>query len=157
MDRRDKDCIKLGEGRFAHRKCEEAEQKRELTDEEKLYKYIMNKLDAEYVPPNIRKQINDFINDYKYTYSQILKVLVYGIEVSKKMVLDPKRPTINYLPYIYKDAYNYYYTLWLAEEANKGKQIKKPDVETVKIVSPERKEMVKKHFTFLLEDEISDL
>lgn len=157
MNRKDEDCIMLSEGRFAHKKCEELEQKRDLTDEEKLYKYIKEKFNSDFIPPMIMKQIKSYIKQYNYTYSQMLKVLIYGIDISKKMTLDLGRPTIGLLPYLYQEAYNYYYALWLAEQANKDKQLKKPEVEEIKITSPKRQEMIKKHFTFLLEDEISDL
>ena len=83
--------------------------------------------------------------------------MIYGIDISKKMTFDKTHQNLALIPYLYQPTYNYYYSLWLAEQANAGKVIRKPIVEEVKIVSPKRESLVKKHFSFLLEDEIDDL
>lgn len=109
-----------------------------------------------FVPPLVQKQIKNFITDYKYSYSGMLKALIYGIEISKKFKPDPTFPTIAFLPYIYQDAYNYYYKLWLAEQANGKITISKPEVIHVVIEAPQRKGLRNK-FASILEDDIVDI
>lgn len=109
-----------------------------------------------FVPPLIQKQIKNFITDYKYSYSGMLKALVYGIEITKKFKPDPLFPTIAFLPYIYQDAYNYYYRLWLADQANEAKNIREPEVVHVIIEAPQRKGLRNK-FASILEDDIVDI
>ena len=81
MNRKDSDCVVLSEGKYAHKKCLEIESKRELTDEEKLHRYIMKLFKMDYVSPRIRRQIEDFIKRYNYTYSGMQKSLMYFYEV----------------------------------------------------------------------------
>ena len=61
--------------------CSELEAKREKTDAEKLDDYIMKLMNYDYVPPMARKQINQFIKEYNYTYSGILKALIYYYDI----------------------------------------------------------------------------
>lgn len=114
----------------------------------------------EWVPPRIRQQKKQMIEKYNYSYSGMLKALIYGLEIKKSIKADPSNPTINIIPYIYQDAYNYYYSLWLAEQANEGKDIMSyvPRVEEITIISPRPKPIIPKHpFTFLLEDDIDGI
>lgn len=61
------------------------------------------------------------------------------------------------MPFVYQDAYNYYYALWLANQRNKDKDLMayKPKTIEIKITSPEREPMKRRRFTFLDEDEVS--
>lgn len=156
ISKKDDNCICVREGHYAHKTCFEIEQKRELTDEEKLNKYITERMfNLSFVPPLIQKQIKQYINDYHYSYSGMLKALIYGVEISHKLKPDPSFPTLGYLPYIYQEAYNYYYSLWLAEQSNAQKNIAIPIVEEIKIVSPQRKIREKQRFLDIFEDEIN--
>lgn len=150
-------CEIINTGKYAHKKCFELEQKRELTDEEKLNKYIRKIFNIDYVPPHILKQEKEFIEKYNFSYSGMLKALIYGCEIKKTVKIDLARPTIGIIPYIYQDAYNYYYSLWLAEQINAEKDIKSfvPKVEKIQIFSPQRQEMKKHSFKFLMEEEIN--
>lgn len=60
------------------------------------------------------------------------------------------------MPFVYQDAYNYYYSLWLAQQRNENKDLSyyKPKTIEVKITSPEREPLKRKRFTFLDEDEV---
>ena len=158
MDRRNQDiCIMVKEGKYAHKACQEAEDKRELTDEEKLAKYIESLYNMDYVPPNIQKQIKTYIKNYNYSYSGMLKALIYGIEITKKFNVDVTRPSIAFLPYIYNDAYNYYYSLWLAQEVNTNINIKAPEIENITIQSPIIRPKIKQPFTAIWKDEVDGL
>jgi len=154
LSKRDEAWLEVREGHFAHKLCAELEEKRELTDEEKLNNYIKKIFNTSFVPPLIQKQIKNYIKDYNYSYSGMLKALVYGVEISHRLKPDFNFPTLGYLPYIYQDAYNYYYSLWLAEQANTGKLIVTPEVENVVIVSPKKVSKIKQQFKNILEDNI---
>lgn len=148
------ECELVGTNKYAHKNCFELEQKRELTDEEKLNKYIRELFNLDYVPPHILKQEKDYIEKYNFSYSGMLKTLIYGCEIKKNVKLDLAHPTIGIIPYIYQDACNYYYALWQAEQANSKKDIKSfiPIVEKVQIFSPQRQEIKKHFFNFLMEE-----
>lgn len=128
------------------------ENKRERTDAEKLDDYIMQLFDYSFVPPLIRKQINNFIKEYNYTYSGMLKALKYFHEVKGNPIQE--RSGIGILPYIYKDAYNYYYALWEAQQKNEGKKISDyvPVVREIRIPIPQRNIEKRNLFSFLDEE-----
>ena len=44
MNRKDEDCVALGNGKYAHKKCVEIEDSRELTEQEKLERFKNNAL-----------------------------------------------------------------------------------------------------------------
>lgn len=131
---------------------EQAQQEEE--DKKKLEKYIMELFQVEYLNPRIRKQINQYINEYKYTYSGILKALKYFYEV-KGNSIEKSNGGIGIVPYIYKDSYNYYYDLWLAHQVNEDKEIQQyvPKVIEIVIPLPKRQPYRRKLFSFLDEEE----
>jgi hypothetical protein len=137
--------------------CHEAHQN-ELTqidtDKQNLEEYIKKLLNVDYIGPRVRKQIQDYLEKYNYTYSGILKALIYFYEVKGN---DPAKANggIGIVGYIYHEAYNYYYALWLANEQNKDKNIEdyKPVEVEVRIPSPVRETRRRKFFTFLDEEE----
>ena len=110
----------------------------------------MKLFNLDYVTPRIQKQLQKYIENYHYTYSGIHKALTYWFEI-KHNPIEAAKESIGIVPYIYQDAYNYYYALWLAQEANKGKQISDfvPQVKVIEISPPERKVKKRKLFTFL--------
>ena len=154
MNRKDEDCVALGNGKYAHKKCVEIEDSRELTEQEKLERYIMKLFGTDYVHQRVKRQINDFIQQYNYTYSGIRKSLVYWYEV-KGNSIDKANGGIGIVPYIYQDAYRYYYALWEAKQKNKDKDIEsyKPEEIVIHIPPPQRNIKKRKLFTFLDEEE----
>ena len=153
FNKKETEFVKVGE-KYSHKICAELEDKREKTDSEKLDIYIMQLYNTDFVSPRIRKQINQYVNDYNYTYSGIHKALKYYYEI-KKRPLDTRYTGIGIVPYIYQDAYNYYYALWLAQQKNETKQIEKyvPQVWEVHIPVPQRQVKKRKLFSFLDEEE----
>ena len=110
--------IQVSSRRYAHPACAQAENKKkqeEENDKEKFEKYVMDLLNETYINARVRKQMNTFIEDYNYTYSGMLKALVYFYEV-KGNNKAKANGGIGIIPYIYKDAYNYYYNLWMAKQ-----------------------------------------
>lgn len=142
----------LSESRFAHKTCFLKESTRERTDEEKLYDYLMDLYHTDFVLPNLRKQVNDLISEYKYTHSGIHKALVYWHKIKGNPIDYTHGLAI--VPFIYKDAYNYYYAIWVANTKNVDKNIADyvPKVREVHILPPERKVEKRKLFTFLDEE-----
>ena len=139
-------------GKYAHKECAALEATREKTDAEKLDDYIMQLFDYEFVPPMIRKQINTFMKEYNYTYSGMLKALVYFHEIKGNPIQE--RSGIGILPYVYRDAYNYYYALWEAQQKNEGKKITDyiPIVKEIRIPVPQRNIEKRSLFSFLDEE-----
>ena len=56
------------------------------------------------------------------------------------------------VPYVYQEAYNYYYAIWAAKEKNKEKTVNIDTIE-IRIKSPERKVRKRNKFKFLDEVE----
>lgn len=150
------DCIKVNGNRYAHLEChtkkEEAKSKEELELEE-LEKYIIELLQLEYITPKIRKQISDYRANYHYSYSGMRKALVYFYGV-KKNSTEKANGGIGIIPYVYNDAYNYYYHIWLANQSNQAKPIiqYQPQERVVTIPIPQRVEKKRKLFSFLEEE-----
>lgn len=142
--------------RYAHLDCAIADKNtksQEEIDKEECEKYIMQLLGEEYISPRVRKQLNQFVSEYKYTYSGIRKALVYFYEV-KKNDISKANGGIGIVPYCYKQAFDYYYSIWLAQQANQDKVIAeyKPQVIEIRIPSPQIR-IKKKFFNFFEEDE----
>jgi hypothetical protein len=110
-----------------------------------------------YINARIRKQINIYIEEYKFTYSGILKALIYFFEI-KGNSIEKANGGIGIVPYVYKDAYNYYYDLWLANQKNENKAIKEyiPVIKEVRITPPQRKIKKRNIFSFL-DEEVVDI
>lgn len=136
--------------KFFHLECAEIEEKREKTDLEKLEIFIMSLFNIDYVSPRIKKQIQNYVNDYNFSYSGIQKSLEY-FYVVKDNSLDKANGGIGIVPFVYNDAYNYYYSLWEAKQKNLNIDIEKykPRLKEITIEPPQRKIKRKKMFTFL--------
>ena len=155
FNKNEEEYIQISNSVYAHLACSEIEARREKTDAEKLDEYIMTLFNYDYVPPRAKKQISQFIQEYNYTYTGILRTLTYFYEVKggdKTMAKDG----IGIVPFVYQDAYNYYYSLWLAQQRNEAKDIAqyKPKMIEVKITRPEREPLKKHRFSFLDNDEV---
>lgn len=149
--------VQLSNGKYVHKHCAELEEKREKTDSEKLNDYIMKLFEVNYVSPKIKKQINTFIQEYNYSYSGIQKALCYYFEV-KHGDIDKSGGGIGIVPYIYKDAYNYYYDLWCAQQKNEKLDMETyvPKVKEISIEAPKRKTKQDKKFSFLDNDDVGE-
>jgi hypothetical protein len=145
----------INNSKYAHKKCIELESKREKTDAEKLDEYIMKLFEVNYVPPMIKKQINQYINEYNYTHSGILKSLQYFYEIKGNQIDPAYSNSIGIVPYIYQNAYQYFYSLWLAKTRNDDKNIDEyiPKVIVIHAPAPTCKLRKRKRFGFLDEEE----
>lgn len=128
FDRDKVQAVKTSARRYAHLRCKPDGEKvplaNEIVDEDlqKLEEYIKYILNESYINARVRKQIKDFREEYGYSYSGILKSLIYFYEVKG----NPKEKAnggIGIVPFIYKDAYNYYFDLFKAQNQNQLKDV----------------------------------
>ena len=153
---RDKEpFVQISARRYAHQKCAE-EHENSISEEEKelakLYEYIKNLLGEDYNAARVTKQIKDYQKN-GMSYSGILKTLIYFYEV-KKNNIDKANGSIGIIPFVYQDAYNYYYNLFMAQQniEQTGKEFKYIEKEkTINI--PKSKGVLKKLFNIEVKDE----
>ena len=136
FDRDKEPTVQVSARRYAHKECAEkySEQKsEEEKDLESLEQYIMKLFDEPFVNARIKKQIKDYQKQYGYTYSGMLKALIWFFEV-KGNSTEKANGGIGIIPYVYKDAYNYYYNLYLAQIVNQEKDIEQYQAKVREIV-----------------------
>ena len=148
--------VQVSNRRYAHTECSMSDDQKKAKDEqdkEALHNYIMKLFNTTYVDARIQKQIKQYVDEYNFTYSGIHKALIYFFEV-KGNSLEKANGGIGIVPYVYQNAYNYFYELWLAQQKNKDVQIElyQPRVKEIIIPRPERKIKKRPLFTFLDEE-----
>ena len=143
FDRDKVQAVKSGARRYAHYTClpegELVPLPNTVVDQDlvDLENYIKNLLGDDYNPARVKKQIKDYKNEYNYSYSGMLKALVWFYEV-KGNSIEKANGGIGILPFVYQDAYNYYYSLYLAQLVNEEKDVNqyKTKVREIVIKSP---------------------
>lgn len=141
---------KVSSRRYAHKSCYEKVQAGKTSDEidyENLVNYIKRKFQLSTINAKITKQISDYKQKYNFTYSGILKALVWWYEVKNNPV-DDKIITygIGIVPYIYNDAKTYYYGLWLAQHANTEDLLNSFEIKVEEVIIPSpRQELPRPH------------
>ena len=149
--------IQVSKRRYAHKECSMSEDEKKLQenkDREELYDYIMKLFNISFVDPKIQKQIKKYIEENNYTYSGIKKALVYFFEIKGNSV-EKANGGIGIVPYVYTQAYNYYYSLWLAQQKNEDKVVQEyiPKIKEIVIPIPEKNPRKRKLFSFLDDEE----
>lgn len=157
FDRDKEPFVEVSTRRYAHKDCAEKAQKsefQEVKDRADLEQYIMKMFNVTFLDARIQKQIKQYHDEYKYTYSGMRKALIYFYEI-KGNSLEKANGGIGIIPYIYKKAHDYYYALWQAQQKNDTKVITEyvPVVKEIVIPNPERNIKKRKLFTFLDEEE----
>lgn len=149
--------------RYAHKACSdqfEANKTEEERNKEELEKYIKELFSYKTIPQVVYKQMKEYVEVNKYTYTGILKSLKFYYEV-KHGDKEKAHGRIGIVPYIYEDAKQYYFAIWQAQQENASRiealpqqNITIPTV-TVTITSPARKPLKHKRklFAFLEEGE----
>lgn len=152
------DYVQINSRRYAHSQCH-IEHLAQLSQEEKdlqaLEAYIKKILNTDTLGIKVKKQISDYHTNQHYSYSGILKALIYFYEV-KGNSTDKANGGIGIVPYVYQDAYNYYYCIWMANQTNDIKPVEQytaPQERTIIIPTPKRVEKKRRLFTFLDEEE----
>lgn len=151
FDRDKVQAVKSNARRYAHQSCYPQGEIVPLPqvdeDLQKLNEYIEKLLGNNYNKARVKQQLKSFKEEYNYSYSGILKSLVYFYEV-KGNSIDKANGGIGIVPFIYQDAFNYYYSLWQAQSVNQTKHINTlPKVKEVIIKLPEVKRPIKLFFS----------
>ena len=159
FDRDKYPTVLISTRRYAHASCAGAlseEQAQEEKDREALEQYIIQLFKLEHMDGRITLQIKKFMQDYNYTYSGILRTLKYFYEV-KQNDLSKSNNGIGIVPWVYQEAYNYYYNQWLLKQKNTDKNIKEytPNYIDITIKDPIRQQKKKNIFKFL-DEEVED-
>ena len=158
FDRDKEPTVQVMSRRYAHKLCAEKAKthvEEVLDDKGQLEQYIMKLFGDDYVTPRIRKQINEYVDTYNFTYSGILKALKYFYEI-KGNNTEKSNNGIGIVPYIYKDAFNYYYQIWLAQQKNQDFKIEEYHPEEIVIKIPRTERPIKKRQLFTFLDEGDD-
>ena len=93
----------------------------------------------------IKRQLKIYINDNHYSYSGILKSLIYFYKI-KGNSTEKANGALGIVPFVYQDAYNYYYSIWLANQKAKEEEaaIVKRQTDLVSIGRPAKPRILKK-------------
>ena len=137
FDRNQEEWVAINSRRYAHKKCHdlaESGKTQEEKDYEALCNYIKQKFAIQTISAKITRQITDYKKQYNFTYSGMLKALIWWFDV-KKNTLENTNGGIGILPYIYNDAKTYFYGLYMAQIINQNKTIQ-TKIEEVEIESP---------------------
>jgi hypothetical protein len=159
FDRDKVQAVKTGARRYAHYKCKpdgeivplpKVEVDKDLVD---LENYIKKLLKEDYVNAKVRKQIKEYQQEYGYSYSGMLKSLIYFYEIKGNSV-EKANGGIGIIPYVYKQAYDYYFNLFMAKQQNEKKDISYyiKKVKEVTIKPPNIKKKIK-FFNFEKEED----
>lgn len=120
-------AVRINGRRYGHAKCYPDNNnfvplvEKKISEEQKIKNYAKSILKEQYVAARVNKQIKDFLAE-GYTASGILKTLIYWYEI-KHNDISKAMGGIGIVPYVYKQALDYYYNLYLAEMANIDKDI----------------------------------
>ena len=127
FDRDNIQAVRINGRRYGHAKCYPDNNnfvplvEKKISEEQKIKNYAKSILKEQYVAARVNKQIKDFLAE-GYTASGILKTLIYWYEI-KHNDISKAMGGIGIVPYVYKQALDYYYNLYLAEMANVDKDI----------------------------------
>lgn len=139
--------------RYAHASCDQ-QANANKTQEEKDYEALVEYIKQLFGNPNPRvwKQLKEFKDVYNYTYSGMLKTLIWWFEI-KHGDIEKANGGIGIIPYVYDQALQYYYALYLAQIANEDKDIEHYQVRVREFVIEEPKATPKPPRLFKFEEE----
>lgn len=155
FDRDKLEAVKIpNRNRFAHKECFEAAKQgqfKEQTEREAMENYLCQALNVEFISPFMQKQLNKYREEYNFTDSGLLKALKYWIEIKHETL---NQDSLGILPYIYKQAYQYYYNIWMIQQLNAEKNIADyvPKIKKIVIKNPEIVQKKRSLFKFLDEE-----
>lgn len=155
FDRDKEPFVQVSARRYCHKRCAPKEQQIVISQEEQDYndliKYIEQLFKAP-VLPNVIKQIKDYKQNYGYSYSGIKKTLYWFYELKRNSVKKANK-MIGIVPYVYDQALDYYYHLYLGQIAAAEDSIPIPPTQKIIIQSPVCTPELKKRKPFVLEDD----
>lgn len=119
-------AVKHSARRYSHFTCEPDGEKVGMPEVDKdlfdLQEYINILFNGKQNQAKINKSLKKFIDENGYSYSGILKTLKYFYEV-KGNSIEKANGGISIVPYVYQDAYNYYYSLFMAQQGTLNKEL----------------------------------
>lgn len=127
FDKNTTEWVKTGAYTYAHKSCIEQQDFKKTPEErdyDLLIRYVNKQFNTDTISEKMRRQISDYHKTYNYTYSGMLKTLMYWFEVQKKNVADCHF-SLGIIPYIYDDAYRFYYNIYETNCLNADIEIKK--------------------------------
>ena len=141
FDRDKIQAVRSGARRYAHYSCKPDGELVPLAnpiDEDllELENYIATLLGEDYNRARVKKQIKEYKEHYDYSYSGMLKTLIWFYDI-KGNSKEKANGGIGIIPFVYKDALNYYYNLYLAKIANEDVGEIKMTIKEIEIESPE--------------------
>ena len=124
------------------------------TQEERDYEALVEYIKQLFGNPNQRvwKQLKEFKDVYNYTYSGMLKTLIWWFEI-KHADIEKANGGIGIIPYVYDQALQYYYALYLAQIANEDKDIEHYRVRVREFVIEEPKRIPRPPRLFKFEED----
>lgn len=131
-------AVEVSSRRYAHKACAEKYEAgipQEEKDYANLEKYLKTLFKIDNLGIKIKRQIKDFRSEYGYSYTGIQKTLYWWYEIQGHS-LELSNDGIGIVPYVYKDAERYYYTLYMAQVVNEKINNYNPKIEEVEIASP---------------------
>ena len=155
FDRDKEPFVQVSAQRYAHAECAQkhyTEVSKEEQDYKELEDYIKKLFNEDYVSARIKKQIKEMRAEYGYTFSGMLKTLIWWYEI-KKNSIDKANDGIGIIPFVYKNACDYYYALYLADIVNAEYQNYVIPTKEIHIQSPRAEQKKKKKIFTFLEDE----
>ena len=150
FDRDSVQAVKFNARRYAHYECKPDGELVPLVSKEidpdlvQLKEYISKLFGDNTNWALVNRQIKKFREENNYSYSGILKSLIYFFEVKHNPV-DKANNAIGIVPFCYKDAYNYYLALYMAQHANKDKTLVQT-VREITIKPPQKQNALKREF-----------
>lgn len=156
--------VRFNSRRYAHKHCFPSGEEVPLfqapeTDKDyvELKDYIIELFGATANWALINKQIKNYLEVNNYSYSGIRKSLNYFFKV-KGNPIEKANGGIGIVPFVYQDAYNYYFAIWEAQQRNETFTMNmpvQPQVVEIHIPSPKRQPVQEKKrlFTFLEEED----
>jgi hypothetical protein len=157
FDRDKIQAVKSGARRYAHQTCFPEGELVPLPnpideDQLKLEEYIIQLLGNNYNPARVKKQIKEYREMYNYSYTGMLKTLIWFYEI-KGNSKDKANGGIGIIPFVYQDASNYYYSMYLAKIANQDKDVSQYKLNTKEIEIESPRTYLKPPRLFKLEEE----
>lgn len=154
-------AVKYGARRYAHIDCyPEGEKvpievKTEDPDLTKLKEYINQKYGKSANWALINKQIKTFTTENNYSLSGILKSLIYFYDIKHNSV-EQSNGGIGIVPFCYQAAFDYYYSLYIAQQQNETKDVQQITSKVREIAIPLPFVRKKKKLFNFLNEEIED-
>ena len=149
---------KHGKTWYAHKKCydeREAAKTQEEKDLDHLMQYCAELYGRLFNYNQTLRLAKSYHEKNGFSFSGIERTMKYVYEI-KKEPIEKGNGSIGIVPYMYDKAYNYWYSIWLANQNNEVKILERyePKIIEIKIPEPVRKVRRRKVFTFLDEEDV---